>query len=142
LRPLPARAAAHESSTRFSFQFGKNLHVPVEARRAARQVLADERVLFAGMFGHADQVGIWWAANPLRIRKGFGEVGFGEAKEFAFVDIVSLISRHYYALPGFNSSVAASRVVHGNDLLPFVSRTCALRSACPNLTSAAWLESP
>lgn len=77
----------------------QNLHVAIEAGRAARQVLADRRVQLARVFGHADQVAVWRAANPLRIGKGFGEVGLAEAEEFILVNVASFISRHYCALP-------------------------------------------
>lgn len=48
--------------------------------------------------GHAFQVRIGWASDAVRIGEGFGKIGLGEAKEFIFVDVTSLILRHCYAL--------------------------------------------
>ncbi len=53
----------------------------------------------SGLFSHTLQVGVWWAANSLRVREGFGEIRFGEAKEFVFVKLASLSFRHRFALP-------------------------------------------
>lgn len=83
-----------------ALEVSEHLHVAPKTWRAARQVFADPCVsCFGRVFRHAHQVGIRWTANPPRVGEGFGEVGFGKAKEFVLAEFASSIPRHRFALP-------------------------------------------
>src|SRR5579883_3100200 len=101
-------------------------------------VLADFRVPgFNRVFSHTRQIGICRAANPLGIGEVFGEMRFGEAKEFAFAYFLTSVR-----IAGFSPSIRSVRVVHGNGLPAPLSRDLAAAKARRNLTSAACAESP
>ena len=84
-----------------ALQVGQDFHVAVEARRTASEVLADMGVRrFGRMFGHIPQLGIGRTVDPLRIRKRFRKIRFGEAEEFFLSNFLLLfVVRHRLTLP-------------------------------------------
>ena len=103
---------------------GKYFHVAVEAGRTASQMFAHFNVAcLDGVFGHALQIGIRWAANALRVGERFAEVGLGQVNEFGFAEVLkltSLFSWHRFALPV--STPHFDRLVLGMAIISFLWR--------------------
>jgi len=64
------------------FQFSENFHVAVEARRAASDVLGDERIRRLGVFGEANQFRIRRAIEAPWVGECLGKISLGETEEF------------------------------------------------------------
>jgi hypothetical protein len=78
-------------------QVSQNLHVAIEARGAAGEVLRDKWIGFLGVLGQADQISIWRTIDSLWVGEGFGKILLGEAKEFFFVNFLPLFVPHRLA---------------------------------------------
>ena len=74
------------------FHIGENFHIAVETRRAAGEVLGDERIGLPGMFRQTDQFGIRRTIEAPLVGKGLGKISLSEVEKPFFVEL----SLHFF----------------------------------------------